>query len=384
MAEYQGFSSVTEKYVCEDCIDDYAIQEFIRENATRNRCDYCGSEAQKLIAADLDSVIKFMLEGIQSEWGDPFEVGNIYDSEDGKWFVPVCDSRDLISGLQISIWEDALEEDICTALSDYEWCPRNPLGGSDSERLIWGWNDFAEQVKYCTRYIFFRTKSPSFGYSPEIDPSDMLDELSKVISEIGLVRPLEIGAEVFRARAHNPRELLTTAGDLGPPPRDCAKYSNRMSPAGIPMFYGAFDEQTTLAEIDNPTVATIGTFRVLQEMLVIDLTVLPQVPSLFDPHKRHERPSIMFLHAFAEEVSRSIEKDERERIEYVPTQVFTEYFRHLYRDSEGKGVQGILYKSAQNEGGKSCVLFLENKHCCDTLKGDESDKEKWLQLSIYP
>lgn len=380
MAEDREFSSVGEKYVCEDCIDDYAIREFIRSNATRNKCDYCGAEEDEPIAAHLDEVIEFMLEGIETEWGDPYDVGNSYDNEDDKWlFAPVTDSWDLILELEIPISEGELYEDICESLMDREWCRRYPLHPSESERLIWGWRDFAEQVKHRARYVFFRARSSDTSPA-EIDPSDMLDELSKVISEIGLVRPLVTGTEIFRAREHKSHELPATATELGSPPREFAKYSNRMSPAGIPMFYGAFDEPTALAEINHPTVATTGVFSVLQEMPVIDLTVLPPVPSLFDPAKRQVRSGIIFLHDFAREVSKPIEKDGREHIEYVPTQVFTEYFRHIYRDSAGKNVQGILYRSARKEGSTACVLFLENQHCCDALKGDESDKEKWLRL----
>ncbi len=264
MAEDLDFNSVGDKYVCEDCIEDYAVQKFIRENATAKKCDYCGTKTQEPTAADLDSVIEFMLEGIETEWGHPLDVGNIYDKEDDKWlFAPVIDSWELMHELGIPIFEDDLVEDICKALADHQWCRRYPLHPSESERLLWGWKHFAEQVMHHTRYVFFRARSPDTSPA-EIDPADMLGELSKVISEIGLVRPLEIGAEVLRARAHKPEEILETAKELGSPPRDYAKSPNRMSPAGIPMFYGAFDEQTVLTEIDCPPVATIGKFIVLQ------------------------------------------------------------------------------------------------------------------------
>ena len=63
-----------------------------------------------------------------------------------------------------------------------------------------------------------------------------------------------------------------------------------------------------------------------------------------------------------------MQKSGLEHIEYVPTQILTEYFRHLYLDPARDRVWGIIYPSAANLGHKSCVLFLENEHCCDPDK----------------
>jgi hypothetical protein len=60
-----------------------------------------------------------------------------------------------------------------------------------------------------------------------------------------------------------------------------------MSPAGIPMFYGATDPDTAFAETaahsDRPG-ATAGAFMTSRPCLVVDFTRLLAVPSTFDPH----------------------------------------------------------------------------------------------------
>jgi hypothetical protein len=75
-----------------------------------------------------------------------------------------------------------------------------------------------------------------------------------------------------------------------------------MSPAGIPMFYGALDAETAIRETyttpEKPATASVAVFELLKPMSVLDLTKLGEVPSLFDEQHRHERESIKFLEAF--------------------------------------------------------------------------------------
>jgi hypothetical protein len=217
----------------------------------------------------------------------------------------------------------------------------------------------------------------------------MLGYIGEIISEVGTVGRIKRGVDLFRVRTHKASIDYHSASDLGTPKPEDADDSNRFSPAGIPMFYGSFDEQTALAEklgIKNPEkdTATIARFVANKEFLVLDLTNLPKTPSLFDEDKRMFRQSILFLKSFVAESSMPIEKDGREHIEYAPTQVFTEYLRDVY-DWGGKRLDGIVYPSAIIEGKVSCVLFTQAENCCDDLQGrlfNESAHESncWLLL----
>lgn len=57
-------------------------------------------------------------------------------------------------------------------------------------------------------------------------------------------------------------------------------------------------------------------------------------------------------------------------VEYVPTQVVSEYFRTIFARDYGVTAQGLLYGSAANEGGICCALFVEREHCVDEERGD--------------
>lgn len=144
------------------------------------------------------------------------------------------------------------------------------------------------------------------------------------------------------------------------------------------MFYGAFAEKTAIDETfekghKKPKVATVATFEATSDLRVLDLTALPPVPSLFDQSKRSIRAGIIFLYSFVKDVSKRIIKDGIEHIEYVPTQIFTEYFRHIFFDEHGKKINGILYRSSKHNDEVACVLFLENKNCADSTTSAGSD-----------
>jgi len=58
-----------------------------------------------------------------------------------------------------------------------------------------------------------------------------------------------------------------------------------------------------------------------------------------------------------------MERDGSEPIEYVPTQIVTEYFRHRFRLQENRRLDGILYRSSRSTNGIACVLFIDQFAC---------------------
>ena len=155
---------------------------------------------------------------------------------------------------------------------------------------------------------------------------------------------------------------------MGPPPLYKAT-SSRMSPAGIPMFYGALDEATVLAETPKKKpYITVAKYHTLVNLNILDLTELPPVPCIFDSHTRHQRTEVQFLHSFVENISKPISKNGAEHIDYVPTQIVTEYFKCLFKTRTRRRINGIFYPSSLRKGGKCCVLFLDINKCTQDRK----------------
>jgi len=132
-----------------------------------------------------------------------------------------------------------------------------------------------------------------------------------------------------------------------------------MNPAGISYFYLAFEMQTALGEVLQcpPCGAAVASFISQQELSVLDLSSLPEMPSIFGQSYRDARESLLFLRQFVKEVSRPVRKDGQEHIEYVPSQVISEYFALIYRHGDDRHLDGIMYPSAIRPGGKNLVLF---------------------------
>jgi RES domain-containing protein len=131
-----------------------------------------------------------------------------------------------------------------------------------------------------------------------------------------------------------------------------------MSPAGVPLLYVADSANTALAETASGcSLAAVAEFEVSRPLRVLDLTAVPEVPSLFDLPRASSRQVISFLRDFAADVARPYPKDGRDRIEYVPSQVITEYMRFIFKPA-GAAIKGIKYPSAQAPGGANLGLFL--------------------------
>lgn len=388
-----GYSNVPDKYVCAECFDDYAIKNFINKNTVENKCSYCDNKSKKTVAAKLENVMDFICQGINAEWHEPTSYSDNEIIEDA--YLKIVNSDELIRW-EIEELQNTNEEvldDIVSSMIDRRWCNREPYTLKKEEALSMSWNEFSDQVKHHTRYIFLQLQEKDALIKMDlgmIPVSKMLGRLINEISEMeyyfGTVRYLYAGSIIFRARIHKKRIKLSKAKELSAAPLESAVYSNRMSPAGIPMFYGAFDPNTALKEIldtnksNTEKVASIAKFRTLENLLVLDWSNLPEVPSIFDMGKSHLRSTLIFMKEFVDELSRPVVKDRMENIEYVPTQIFTEYIRHQYADKEGNPIEGIVYPSSRNPDGICCVLFMYNEQCLD----DYQDPNERIVLPYVP
>ena len=175
--------------------------------------------------------------------------------------------------------------------------------------------------------------------APASDPDDLCPWNSSTTRRAALRLPekiIDVHTPLYRGRMYlqEPDLKKFDADKLGPAPIDKAG-ANRMSPAGISMFYGATDIDTAVAEIgahSSHSWAVVGEFKATVELRVVDLSNLPDLPSIFDTdEKAIERyDGIAFLHRFIKDLTLPIVLDGREHIDYVPTQVLTEYLRYSF------------------------------------------------------
>lgn len=369
------------RLVCPDCIADEGLRRYVSRMALigTDRCGFCGGPGPH--GLHLQELFRYMAEMIRAEWGDPYHEA-AWDQEDEVYVaVRTLDSDDLLAELG----EPLANEDLRKAFVDafeHDWCQADPYRLPPPERLASSWGRFARYVKEDARYLFLRTGRSRDAYPDpdEIEPAAMLEELGVSIVNSALIGRLPAGAVLFRARQHRLAETLATPAELGSPPREHAG-ANRMSPAGIPMFYGAEDVETALAELRleaHPRRATVAAWSTARELAYLDLVDV-EVYSLFDMTGRAQRPWRLFLRRFAEEAAQPVSADAG-GIDYVPTQIVTEFVRHELLDGDGSPVRGIRYRSAARPGGVSWVLFVDAAGCVVAAPGWEADPGHWLGM----
>lgn len=378
--EERGYGE-SDNHVCAACVTDPFLAEWIGAHAEALACSFCDAVSDQPIAASFEDFTAVVLGGLGFDWNEPTNEGIMYISREGGWQAPLLSTADILYDSGFSENDDML-----AALDDIieceAWVDREFYRGTDSQRLSWGWDSFKAFTKNHTRYFFLQAGDDDHD---ELTPGEVLGSVAEMIrtklAEEGLIKTVGGDTDLIRIRVDN--HAQTTASAIGSPKPEHARQSNRMSPAGIPMFYGAFDTATAHAETFDPEahcgkLLSVGTFRTLRDLTLVDLAELPSVPSVFDLDRQPLIHPLRFLHAFAADISQPIARDGREHIEYVPTQIVTEYFRRLFRTTEGRSLDGIIYRSAKQVGAKAFVLFCENEQCIDA--DDLQDEASLLRL----
>ena len=142
-----GFRYSGNKYVCSNCFSDYAIQAFIKDNPDEKSCSFCGARSKDAIAADLGEVIKFIMEGIISEYSNPDDENMAYDSDEGGYLGEVYQTSDIFEEeIAPTIENDDLAADISDSLVEQYWCRKDYYWLPEHQKLIFNWDQFSEQV----------------------------------------------------------------------------------------------------------------------------------------------------------------------------------------------------------------------------------------------
>lgn len=362
----------SEKTVCRECIGNQALKNYIKTYGMRAKCDYCGKTRLSLPLEDLMPAI---MSGISYQYDRAVDV---LPCDDGEYLGTTYSTEDLIRTElydEIDVADERILDDIISIMEDDVWCEADPFAERQEEQEFNDWENFCKLVKTKVRYVFYQTKQKSDDMS---DPVGILDKIADHMSRLNLKRRIDRTQLLYRGRTHEDETWFTELEDFAPPPFDKTP-DGRMNAAGINIFYLTLEPETSLSEISTigRDFASIATFRLKETITVVDLTKIDSVrlPSIFDEKERNKRSAIRFLRRFVENISQpAVHK----AIDYVPTQIVTEYFRHVYVHPKYGSVQGILYNSAQNPGGKCLALFLNRDEVLKGKYGVHMDKSKTL------
>src|SRR5690606_23401137 len=143
-----------------------------------------------------------------------------------------------------------------------------------------------------TRYFFQFRNSPNYYHNESINAQDTLKEFGELLSKYNLTRKISKNTRILRTRQHSIAKSneISEITQLVSPKTEFVRFANRFSPSGIPMFYGGFDKSTIIKEVYNENKKganrfTVGHFRNVKEIRVVDLTRIPKIPGIFEPSR---------------------------------------------------------------------------------------------------
>ena len=351
--------------VCALCFDDADLSAWIKEQNGPIGCDVCKQSDAPTV--DLYILCEYFKECLSIFWGTAIEQLP-YDGREGGYQGTTWTTDELIFdsvGLELTRDNNGLLfSAICEITCDDEpWCDYDWLTLDEDDALRFSWESFSKTVKHERRF-FLHYNEKSSGDSDPHSSLRLLSLISDYVEEFGLIHQLETGKNLWRARDNIADNNKIDAQTFGPPPRELATQSNRMNPPGIPMLYVAEKPQTAVLEI-RQRYAKVGQFKLARNAVVLDLTTLPKIPGIFSKPDRFNTLILRFIHHFTTEIIKPVARTDRTHIDYIPSQVVTEYFRdHKFKIGM---LDGIRFPSAADPGENNIVLFI------DTLKPKSSE-----------
>lgn len=365
----RGLGSVPDTFVCANHIDEKAIRLFINRTGEVEECSYCGYRKK---VVELEILMDFITDAIMHFYTDP---GNFmsYNSKEG-YLGNVYDGSELLNEqFELVINDNVLFKDIHDSIDfSRAWANEYEYYDDEADFRYEDWVGFQNIVKHRSRFLFSSKRNINFN-SGVFSINGFLKLVGKQIRQMRMLTSLDKGIALYRCRQHEYKNEVTEAVHICSPRIEHAIYPNRMSPAGISMFYAAFEPETAENETLDPASLekpfySIAEFRTKNELNLIDLSKVPDMPSRFEQRKWDVYYLIAFLRAFVEDFTKGIKKDGKIHVEYVPTQILTEYFRYEFSKAGAKPIDGIIYPSSKNPGKNACVLFMDHETSLLDLK----------------
>ena len=320
--------------VCPDCFEAEGLQKRIveiRPQFDEGKCDH--HETKKGVpTTEVAEILREVIENNYHHSG--FDHNGEPTGDDlisVLYELTETDNHDVIEALQAALiegdtwWPGDGDEAFFSDEAGYSKITQYQDDGRSAK-----WSNFRQEIVSRRRF---------FSVQAKVILSELFDGLHLLRDNRNepAIRTFEAGSlTLFRGRKANSlaerrRIEEAPAKELGPPPEKL-RGAGRMNPSGIPVFYGAFDIETSLAELRPAVGETVvaAEFDLLQPIIVLDTTKFESPPKPLNTFAKayNERLSLWgFMAEFMTEISLPCLPND-EHLDYIPTQVVAEYLVH--------------------------------------------------------
>lgn len=352
--------------VCPDCFEESGLQKRIleiRPKFDEGKCDHHDTK-KGVPATEVAEILRGVIMNNYHRGSIGYRGESVGD-----------DLTTILYELTLADNHDVIDELQQTLINDECWWP----GGGDEPFFSedWGysritqyfdngrsmkWSNFRQEIISSRRFFSQKAK-------------DILAELFDglhLLRDDGnepAIRIFEVGDLVlFRGRKANSSSdrrniKKAPAKELGPPPEKL-RGAGRMNASGIPVFYGALDIETCLAELRPAVGETViaAEFDLLKPVVILDTTKFESTPKSQNMFAKtyNDRLSLWgFMAEFMTEISLPCLPND-EHLDYIPTQVVAEYLVHEHLVKIAgveRHIDGLIFRSSQNPDGKNVALF---------------------------
>lgn len=326
--------------VCVQCFGESAtLRAHVEEAGIAGDCPTCGAKGVRVLdAAELADLFQGLEAHYEPLCGDPYTLG-----KEGISGIGPDTGDDSLVAILREDWEvfsDRLEDDQAEAILARVW------PGYTGEYMVQPsrrWREVQGKIDDLKRQLRASGSDVTDGQAQLqalLDP--WVESLGSYPTQTSWIR----------GRIHDLRGAPFPAAEMGAPPAEKAT-AGRANRKGVPLLYVASDESTAIAEVraePGDWVTLVQVDMPSKGTLVLDLT---QNVRTIDPFAHADLDKALmvreFLHQFGYELSRPIRRRDAE-VEYVPTQVISEYFR-------ANGYAGIAFPSSVSAGANA--VFFE-------------------------
>ncbi len=363
------------KRICHTCIGEAYLAAEVIASGEEGECDYCGDNAPSISIDDLAERVEDAFadhytrtstdpESWQERLMADRESSYFWERDGSPAHEAIQDAAGLdeepaADVLEVLEEKHALHHDKDNLgeegefSSDAHYERRHP----DGTGLHMGWHEFDQSLK---------TRARFFSSAGEELLARVFGGIDRIKTQTG--RPLVLDAgpttpldHLYRARTFQSDSALEDAlcrpdSHIGSPPPRTAR-AGRMNAQGISVFYGATREDVAIAEVRPPVGSRVAVarFEIARPLRLLDLKAANEAHedgSIFDPSFKERLARAAFLRSLGARMVRPVMPDD-EAIDYLPTQAVADY---LATANEPR-LDGIIFPSAQVEGGSNVVLF---------------------------